>query len=65
MNKNISIYKYELAVLLGITPRTLAYLLNRKYYEILKKNGYNKHQKILYPAQLKCLDEILEFGYEN
>lgn len=61
---NVSISKYELAILLGITPRTLASLLNVKYYNELLKCNYQKNQKILYPSQLKILNKILDFGYE-
>lgn len=50
-----SLYKYEVADLLDISCNTLAIMLNKRYYEELKKADYHKNQKKLTPKQLNFL----------
>ena len=51
--------KSELAELCGVSCSTLQTWLNRRYYEDLKKLGYNKKQRILLPCLVKFLFERL------
>lgn len=55
------IYKYELAIRLRISTRTLSRWLNIRYYNQLTQLGYQKHQKYLTPVQIKFLQKKLDF----
>jgi len=53
-----AITKKELAQKMGISPSTLHYYLNKRWYDILKEYGYQKRQKILSVKQLNRISEI-------
>ena len=57
---NNCLYKYQLALELGISSRTLATWLNVRYYAELVKLGYIKQQKYLNRAQLNYLSSKLD-----
>jgi len=61
MAGNNFIYKYEIAQILEISSRTMARLLNEKYFMQLTALGYEKKQKYLRPHQLKWLCDKLDF----
>jgi hypothetical protein len=61
MSDNNFTYKYEIAQILQISRRTMARLLNEKYFAQLTALGYEKKQKYLRPHQLKWLCEKLDF----
>lgn len=54
-------YKYEIAEKIGVSKTTLRKWLNVRYYEELKKLGYQKSQKYLTIKQINYLQEILCF----
>jgi len=45
------LYKSELALLLGVSTRTLCRWMNFVYFEKLEKEGYDRNQKIVLPSQ--------------
>lgn len=51
--------KCELAILCGVSRSTLHDWMNHRYFEELKKLGYQKNQRILLPLQVKFLFEKL------
>jgi len=53
------ITKSELAEKCGVSCSTLQTWMNRRYFEELKKLGYNKKQRILLPPLVKFLFERL------
>lgn len=53
------ITKSELAGLCGISCSTLQRWMNRRYFDELKKLGYDKKQRILLPVLVKFLFERL------
>lgn len=55
------VYKYEIAIILNINIKTLARLLNDKYFEQLAELGYEKKQRYLNPLQLNWLKKKLDF----
>jgi len=55
------LYKYEVAIRIGISHTTLSRWLNVRYYNDLVKLGYYKKQKILTFKQLRYLSEKLDF----
>jgi len=50
-----SISKSELASAMSISQSTLRYYLNNLWYSDLKKEGYQKRQKILSPKQVAVI----------
>jgi len=56
-----TMYKYEVANMIGVSSVTLARWLNGRYFDVLQKVGYNKYQKYLTAKQIKLLNEILDF----
>lgn len=60
-NVTQSVSKIEIAIILAIDPKTLATYCNVRYFEEMKKIGYEKHQKKLTPIQVNYLKEKLGF----
>ena len=56
-----SVSKIEIARLLAIDSKTLATYCNVRYYDELKKIGYEKNQKKFTPVQVNYLKEKLGF----
>jgi hypothetical protein len=50
-----SMTKAQLALLLGVSGKTVGKYLNVLYYEQMKQLGYYKRQKILMPKQIEFL----------
>jgi len=63
-NEYRMISKSEIAKMIGISVRTLSYLLNVRFYEKMVSMDYSKRQKQLTPAQVRWLDKELAF-WEN
>jgi transcriptional regulator with XRE-family HTH domain len=57
--------KAELARVLGLSNTTLWNWLNKRYIAELEKVGYHKNQKLLTPAQLNVLAQILGISKED
>lgn len=57
-----SLYKREVAEMLGWSESTLRRYLNKKYLSRLEAIGYTQNQKKLTPKQLNLLDEILDLS---
>ena len=47
--------KKELRLKLGVSAKTLQNYLNKRYYEEIKKAGYNKREHLISPAVLDIL----------
>jgi len=65
MHFKSTISKSELCSELKVSDKTLAAWLNKRYFKALKKVGYIKNQKILTPAQLNVLIDVLGINPED
>lgn len=61
MSQKRTMYKNEIANLLGVSSNTLRIWLNFRYFEKLKPLGYTKRQKLLTWDQVTLLNNILDF----
>ena len=61
-----SVYKYEIANVLGVTTNTLrTYLNNDVLQKKLAEFNYNKRQQIITPAQLKVICDHFGMDLNN
>jgi hypothetical protein len=65
MSRIITLSKSELARLCNVSTQTIGTWCNKRYFEDLKKLGYNKNQRILLPEQLKFLIGTLDIDTKD
>ena len=56
-----TLYKYQIADLIGISTPTLRRWINGRYLSQLKEVGYSPNQKYLTAPQINKLNQILDF----